>query len=365
MPSPYQWITGSQQRTPLPALHTTCSSTTQPSRLFWPSTSLFYSNPPTELIQLISVDPTLEQLPLPEVPIPPKYQSSYAQASFKEQQALVTAYLQEHSPVQPDNNDDTMPELKAGLPGNFSRKEEDANLWLFMIKAYFTMNPFLYKEKHKILAFLNKMDVGWGWSFTEGWLMRCANETIKDKDQTFTKIKADFIEKFPFDQAFKAWHTLVHMWMEDEPFKGDFHKFKSEFEFEVARSGVTDKHILKDMLERAVSANLAFKMTALLEEPDSQRVASQSWSILWCNHLYMQTMRRNQLPLSLGIQGTISGSKCYGHQPDLLNSGTEGRTHLKQQMFHLPQDQVFYQKPPWKLRMNSNLFLPFPQSTTP
>ena len=36
---------------------------------------------------------------------------------------------------------------------------------------------------------------------------------------------------------------------------------------EVARSGVTDKHILKDMLERAVSANLAFKMTALLEEP--------------------------------------------------------------------------------------------------
>ena len=37
--------------------------------------------------------------------------------------------------------------------------------------------------------------------------------------------------------------------MEREPFKGDFHKFKSKFELKVAQSGVTDEHILKDMLE--------------------------------------------------------------------------------------------------------------------
>ena len=53
-----------------------------------------------------------------------------------------------------------MPELKAGLPENFSRKEEDANLWLLQMKAYFTLNPSLYEEKNWILTFLNKMDKG-------------------------------------------------------------------------------------------------------------------------------------------------------------------------------------------------------------
>ena len=61
------------------------------------------------------------------------------------------------------------------------------------------------------------------------------------------------------------------MKMEDPPFNGDFHKFQSEFEIEVARSGVTDKHILIDLLGKVVSANLAFKMTALLEEPTSHK----------------------------------------------------------------------------------------------
>ena len=61
------------------------------------------------------------------------------------------------------------------------------------------------------------------------------------------------------------------MRMEDPPFKGDFHKFKSEFEIEVARSGVTDERILIDLLGKAVSANLAFKMTALQEEPTSHK----------------------------------------------------------------------------------------------
>ena len=98
-----------------------------------------------------------------------------------------------------------MPELKASLPGNFSGKEEDANLWLLAMKAYFTMNPSLYEEKNKILAFLNKMDAGRGKSFAKGWLMKCASPDIHDEDRTFNKIEADFIEKFiPSDQATKA-----------------------------------------------------------------------------------------------------------------------------------------------------------------
>ena len=120
-------------------------------------------------------------------------------------------YLQDHPP-NPDKNNDTMPELKASLPGNFSGKEEDVNLWLLVMKAYFAMNPTLYDEKNKILAFLNKMDVGQGQSFTEGWLMKCTNEDTKDEDQTFAKIETDFIEKFiPSDHVSKAQHMLVHM----------------------------------------------------------------------------------------------------------------------------------------------------------
>ena len=75
-----------------------------------------------------------------------------------------------------------MPELKAGLPGNFSGTEEDANLWLLQMKAYFALNPSLYQEKNKILAFLNKMDQGRGKSFSKGWLIACADPNIKDED---------------------------------------------------------------------------------------------------------------------------------------------------------------------------------------
>ena len=60
--------------------------------------------------------------------------------------------------------------------------------------------------------------------------------------------------------------------MEGEPFHSDFHKFKSEFELEAARSDITDEHILMDMLGRAVSSNLAFKMMALLEEPKTHKL---------------------------------------------------------------------------------------------
>ena len=101
----------------------------------------------------------------------------------------------------------------------------------------------------------------------EGWLMKCGNPLVKDKDHTFEKIEEDFIEKFiPTNHASKAHHSLTNMHMEGEPYKGDFHKFKSEFELKAVQSGVMDEFILKDMLRRAVSANLPFKMMALLEE---------------------------------------------------------------------------------------------------
>ena len=184
-----------------------------------------------------------------------------------------------------------MPELKAGLPKNFSGKEEDANLWLLQMKAYFALNPSLYEEKNRILVFLNKMNKGQGKSFSEGWLMACADPNVKDEDQTFEKIEANFVAKFiPTDRTSRSRHALTNMQMEEEPFHRDFHKFKAEFEFEAAQSRVTDEFVLMDMLGKAVSANLAFKMTALLDEPKNHK--------LWLHkagQFYNTTLRMKKL----------------------------------------------------------------------
>ena len=189
--------------------------------------------PPTTQLSSISIPP--EELPAQEPP-----RASFVRATSKERRILVENYLQEHpEPVDPQpldpNEENEMLELKAGLPGNFSGKEEDTNLWLLQMKAYFALNLTLYEEKNKILAFLNKMDQGRGKSFSEGWLMACANPEVKPEDRTFEKIEADFVEKFiPTDRASRSRHALSLMKMEDPPFNGDFHKFKSEFEIEVA-----------------------------------------------------------------------------------------------------------------------------------
>ena len=199
MSSPYQRIAGSQQRTPSPAV-----PTLRPT----PPTGLFRTaspppvNPPVESLASISAPP--KDTPIPEQTSTPEvFRTAYARASSEERRAIVASYLQEHPNLEPNNpepfeldEEDEMPELKARLPGNFSGTEEDANLWLLQMKAYFALNPSLYQEKNKILAFLNKMDKGRGKSFSEGWLIACADPNVKDEDRTFEKIEADFVEKF-------------------------------------------------------------------------------------------------------------------------------------------------------------------------
>ena len=64
---------------------------------------------------------------------------------------LIDKYLRNNPPPILDDYDD-MPELKARLPGNFSGRQEGANLWLLAMKAYFAMNPTFYNEKNKILV---------------------------------------------------------------------------------------------------------------------------------------------------------------------------------------------------------------------
>ena len=196
--SPYQRITGAQRRTPSPAIPTL--RPTPPTGLFRTASPPPIA-PPTDTLASISITP--EDITIPELTTAPNpFGTSYTRATSEERRAIVATYLQENPDPEPTNpesieiDEDEMPELKAGLPGNFSGNEEDANLWLLQMKAYFALNPTLYQEKNKILAFLNKMDKGRGKSFSEGWLIACADPNVKDEDRTFDKIEADFVEKF-------------------------------------------------------------------------------------------------------------------------------------------------------------------------
>ena len=120
------------------------------------------------------------------------------------------------------------------------------------------------------------------------------------------------------------------MKMEDPPFNGDFHKFKSEFEIEVARSGVTDEHILIDLLGKAVSANLAFKMTALLEEPTSHKV----W-LYKVGQFYDAALRMKKLQGGHGYVPTHAGPKKTARDPMAMDvdriylSPTQRAEHIR------------------------------------
>ena len=209
MSSPYQRIAGSQRHTPSPAIPTL--RPTLPTGIFQTASPPLAPTPPIEGLASITIPP--EDTPIPELTSTPEtFRTTYTRATSEERRAIVASYLQEHPNLEPNNpepielnKEDEMPELKAGLPGNFSGTEDDANLWLLQMKAYFALNPSLYQEKNKILAFLNKMDKGRGKSFSEGWLIACADPNVKDEDRTFDKIEADFVEKFiPTDRASRS-----------------------------------------------------------------------------------------------------------------------------------------------------------------
>ena len=88
-------------------------------------------------------------------------------------------------------------EIKDGLPGDFSGKNNDATQWLLAMKAYFGMNNEIYKDdKTVILVFLNKMSKGRGSTFAEGWYLKLINEAIPNSEKTFRKLCAAFEEAF-------------------------------------------------------------------------------------------------------------------------------------------------------------------------
>ena len=75
-------------------------------------------------------------------------------------------------------------EFKAGLPEDFSGRNEDAMRWLLAMKAYFVINERVYTEDATtVLIFLNKLSRGRGATFAEGWYMKLANPGIPNSEK--------------------------------------------------------------------------------------------------------------------------------------------------------------------------------------
>ena len=69
-------------------------------------------------------------------------------------------------------------ELKAALPSDFSRKNDDATRWIKAMKAYFVLNATLYSsDATKIMTTLTKMSGGRGVPSAETWYDKMADST--------------------------------------------------------------------------------------------------------------------------------------------------------------------------------------------
>ena len=153
-------------------------------------------------------------------------------------------------------------EIKAGLPEDFSGKNDDATCWLLAMKAYFAINDEIYKdEKTTVLIFLNKMSKGRGGTFAEGWYLKLAKLAIPESEKTFKKLCKAFEEAFiPKGIKDQAHQTIYSLNMDQ--FNGDFDEYSTTFKLAQAHSGVDDDSILVDALQWGVTNQLAIMMTA-------------------------------------------------------------------------------------------------------
>ena len=160
-------------------------------------------------------------------------------------------------------------EFKAGLPEDFSGKNDNATRWLLAMKAYFVINKKVYTEDATtVLIFLNKLSKGRGATFTEGWYMKLANPGIPDSEKTFKKLCKAFEAAFvPKDLKDRARQTVYSLSMDQ--FNGDFDEYSTACKLAQARCGVDDDSILVDALQRGVTQQLAIMMTAAAL-PDGQ-----------------------------------------------------------------------------------------------
>ena len=153
-------------------------------------------------------------------------------------------------------------EFKAGLPEDFSGKNDDTTSWLLAMKAYFIINEKVYTEDATtVLIFLNKLSKGRGATFAKGWYMKLANPGIPNSEKTFKKLCKAFKEAFvPKDLKDRAHQTVYSLNMDQ--FNGDFDEYSTAFKLAQACCGVDDGSILIDTLQQGVTQQLAVMMTA-------------------------------------------------------------------------------------------------------
>ena len=152
-------------------------------------------------------------------------------------------------------------ELTAGLPRNFSGKEEDATRWILSMKAYFSINRETYNDKAQTLVTLNKMRTRRGATFSEGWYLKLDNNDIPPDQKTFAKLDEDFHQTFiPKGLEDRAHQEVYSLSMEQ--FKGDFNQYASTFRLAQVYSGIYLDSILVDTLQWGVSNQLAMMMTS-------------------------------------------------------------------------------------------------------
>ena len=146
---------------------------------------------------------------------------------------------------QADKEDDDM-EIKAALPKEFSRETGDANRWLMVMEAYFTLHENKYPDSARTMVLLNRMSKGQGKAFAKAWLTKLEDEHIADADKTWTKIKKAFKAAFtPYDAAVQTQVTLALL---NQDWKNPlgFNKYISSFSLLSVCSRITDYHALSE-----------------------------------------------------------------------------------------------------------------------
>ena len=209
----------------------------------------------------------------------------------------------------------TTPKYKAGLPGDFSGKNEDTTQWMMAMKCYFAINDHIYMNKKvATMVFLNKMNKGRGAIFTEGWYNKLARDDLPESAMSYKKILEAFEEAFiPWDVKDRARQSIHTLNM--EMFNGDFDEYATVFCLAQGRSRVDDDSILVDALQRGASNQLAMMMTAATL-PTRQEKTRWKWE-QWLDkagEFYRNITRVKRLQIGKGTLPVASGP-CWALDP--------------------------------------------------
>ena len=104
------------------------------------------------------------------------------------------------------------------------------------MKAYFSINGDVYDDMAQTITMLNKMNIGRGATFTEGWYLRLENDDIPPDHKSFVKLDEDFHRTF-IPKDLEDWaHQQIYS-LSVELFEGNFNQYTSAFRLAQAWTG--------------------------------------------------------------------------------------------------------------------------------